>query len=93
LRGLPGGAEGIRTDGLCSAIAALSQPPDVRASAALEIICEDHADKQITVTLDSMVDVVAVYMSSLDADQGVKFRDAVNVRDAVNAGVTPVAAP
>jgi hypothetical protein len=76
-----------RTDGLCSAIAALSQPPDVRASAALEIICEDYADTQITVTLDSMVDIVAVYMSSLDADQGVKFRDAVN------AGVTPVAAP
>jgi hypothetical protein len=76
-----------RTDGLCSAIAALSQPPDVRASAALEIICEDYADTQITETLDSMVDIVAVYMSSLDADQGVKFRDAVN------AGVTPVAAP
>ena len=42
------GAEGISTDGLCSAIAALSQPPDVRASVALEIICEDYADKQIT---------------------------------------------
>jgi hypothetical protein len=56
-------------------------------SAALEIICEDYADKQITVTLDSMVEIVAAYMSSLDADQGVKFRDAVNAR------VTPIAAP
>ena len=26
-------------------------------SAALEIICEDYADKQITVTLDSMVEI------------------------------------
>jgi hypothetical protein len=34
-RGLPGGAEGIRTPDLCSAIAALSQPPDVRASSSL----------------------------------------------------------
>jgi len=58
-----------------------------RASGPLEIICEDYADKQITVTLDSMVEIVAAYMSSLDADQGVKFRDAVNAR------VTPIAAP
>jgi hypothetical protein len=63
-----GGAEGIRTDGLCSAIAALSQPPDVRASAALEIICEDYADRQITVTLDSMVGIVVLLQTLLLAD-------------------------
>ena len=39
-RGLPGGAEGIRTPDLCSAIAGLSQPPDVERPTNLAL-CSD----------------------------------------------------
>jgi hypothetical protein len=56
-------------------------------SAALEIICGDYADKQITVGLYWLVETVVTYISSVDADEGVKFRDAV---DAFSARVTPI---
>src|ERR1700719_5041674 len=56
-------------------------------SAALEIICGDYADNQITVGLYWLVETVTTYISSVDADEGVKFRDAL---DAFNARVTPI---
>ena len=52
-------------------------------SAALAIICDDDGDPRTTVTFDSMVEIVADYLSSLDADKCIKFRAAVNAR--VNA--------
>jgi hypothetical protein len=56
-------------------------------SAALAIICEDYAEGRTTLTPDWLVETVAAYLSSLDADECVKFRAAVNAR------VTPIAAP
>ena len=56
-------------------------------SAALAIICEDYAEGRTTLTPDWLVETVAAYLSSLDADEGVKFRDAL---DAFNARVTPI---
>ena len=55
--------------------------------AALEVSVRTMRTSKITVTLDLMVEIVAAYMSSLDADQGVKFGGAVNAR------VTLIAAP
>jgi hypothetical protein len=54
-------------------------------SAALEIICRDYAEKQITVGPDWLVETVAA--RSVDADEWAKFRAAVNAR------VTAIAAP
>jgi hypothetical protein len=56
-------------------------------SAALAIICEDYAEGRTTLTPDWLVETLADYLSSLDADERTKFRAAVNAR------VTPVAAP
>ena len=56
-------------------------------SAALAIICEDYAEGRTTLTLDWLVETLADYLSSLDADERTKFRAAVNAR------VNPVAAP
>ena len=56
-------------------------------SAALAIICKDYAEGRTTLTPDWLVETVADYLSSLDADERTKFRAAVNAR------VTPVAAP
>ena len=55
--------------------------------AALAIICEDYAEGRTTLTPDLLVETLADYLSSLDADERTKFRAAVNAR------VTPVAAP
>jgi hypothetical protein len=56
-------------------------------SAALEIICGDYVDNQTTVGIYWMVETVVSYISSVDADEGVKFRNAV---DAFDAKVTPI---
>jgi len=56
-------------------------------SAALEIICGDYVDNQTTVGIYWMVETVVSYISSVDADEGVKFRSAV---DAFDAKVTPI---
>ena len=56
-------------------------------SAALTIICEDYADRRTTVGPDWLAETVADHLSSLDADERTKFRDAVNAR------VTAIAAP
>ena len=55
-------------------------------SAALAIICEDYAEGRTTLTPDWLVETLADYLSSLDADERTN-------RAAVNARVTPVAAP
>jgi hypothetical protein len=52
-------------------------------SAALAIICDDYGDPRTTVTFDSMVEIVADYLSSLGADKCIEFRAAVTAR--VNA--------
>ena len=56
-------------------------------SAALAVICEDYAYGRTTLAPDWLVETLADYLSSLDADERAKFRAAVNAR------VTPVAAP
>jgi hypothetical protein len=56
-------------------------------AAALEIICGDYASGGTTVAPDSLIEFLTEYLSSLDADERTKFRAAVN------AIVTPVAAP
>jgi hypothetical protein len=56
-------------------------------SAALEIICGGYAEKQIAVGPDWLVEAVAAHFSSVDADEWAKFKAAVNAR------VTPIAAP
>ena len=56
-------------------------------SAALAVICEDYAGGGTTLAPDWLVETLADYLSSLDADERAKFRAAVNAR------VTPVAAP
>jgi len=42
-------------------------------------ICKDYAEGRITLTPDWLVETVADYISSVDADECVKFRDAVRV--------------
>ena len=56
-------------------------------SAALAVICEDYAYGRITLAPDWLVETLAGYLSSLDANERAKFRAEVNAR------VTPVAAP
>jgi hypothetical protein len=43
-------------------------------SAALAIICEDYAEGRTTLTPDWLVETVAAYLSSLDADDHTKVR-------------------
>ena len=45
-------------------------------SAALAIICEDYAEGRTTLTPDWLVETLADYLSSLDADERTKFRAA-----------------
>jgi hypothetical protein len=49
-------------------------------SAALAVICEDYAEGRTALTPDSLVEFVADYLSSLDADERAKFRAVVNAR-------------
>ena len=56
-------------------------------SAALAVICDAYADGRTTLTPDSLVETLADYLSGLDEDERADFRAAVNAR------VTPVAAP
>jgi hypothetical protein len=68
-------------------------------SAALEIICEDYAEGNITMSSDSLVETVAAHLSSLDVVEAVKFTGAIKARirellsSRPRSVATPVAAP
>jgi hypothetical protein len=56
-------------------------------SAALEIVCGAYADQQLSVGLYWLAEKLFTYISGIDADAGIKFRDAF---DAFNAKVAPI---